>query len=104
MQEFLVPALAGLTSLIAFWFGRRVLGLSGSSLLAGAARALDFVGAAVVFFLANLVLGLAVVAAVRGLTSGFLSAYVLSDLSLPLLSILQGLFFECWRSARRPAG
>ncbi len=100
MQELFVPTLAGLTSIIAYWLGRHALGLTGRSLRAAFSRVCEVIGASVIFLVANLALGLAVVAAVRGLTSGFLSVYLLSDVSLPLLSVLQGLIFECWRGAR----
>lgn len=97
MLQLFVPALAVLTSVGAYWIGRRLLGLPAPSLRPALARALQLVGMSVVFFLANLVVGLAVVAVVRGLTPGFLSVYLLSDVGLPLLSVLQGLVFECWR-------
>jgi hypothetical protein len=97
MQQLLVPVLVGVTSLTAVWLGRRALGLTGASLRAGIGLALEIIGASVVFFIANLALGLALVATVRGLSSGFLSVYFLTDVSLALLSLLQGLVFECWR-------
>jgi hypothetical protein len=101
MQQLLVPILVGVTSLAACWLGLRVLGLDGSGLRAAVGRALEILGASVVFFVANLALGLAVIAAVRGMTSGFLSAYLLTDVSLPILSLLQGLVFGCWRGEAR---
>jgi hypothetical protein len=102
MLQLLVPALAVLTSVGAYWIGRRLLGLPASSLRPALARALQLVGVSVVFFLANLVVGLVVVGAVRGLTPWFLSVYFLSDVGLPILSVLQGLLFECWRGGTPP--
>jgi len=92
-----VAILIGLTSAGACLAGARLLGVSRASLLPAGLRALEFVGISTAFFVVNVGLGLAIVLAVRGLTRGFLSAYVLGDSSLVLLSALQGLVFECWR-------
>ena len=60
------------------------------------AQATAFVGAGVVFFVANIVLGLLAVLAFRASTGQFISIYVLNDISLLLLSLLQGLVFRTW--------
>lgn len=101
MHQVLVLILAGATSAGAYWVGHRGLGLSPGGLRAAIGRALDIVGASVMFFGLNLALGLTIVAIVRGFLSGFLSVYPLTDVSLLLLSVLQGLVFEGWLRTRR---
>ena len=60
------------------------------------AQATAFIGAGVVFFVANTVLGLLAVLAFRASTGQFISIYVLNDISLLLLSLFQGLVFRTW--------
>jgi hypothetical protein len=86
LAGFLVPeAVAGNRSL-----GRAVLAV------------LEMAGIAALFLAGNLVLGAAIVLAIRGASSVFVSIYMLNDVSLVALSILQGAVFFCWR--RRGAG
>ncbi len=86
LAGFLVPkAVAGNRSL-----GRAVLAV------------VEMVGIAALFLAGNLVLGAAIVLAIRAASSVFVSIYMLNDISLVALSILQGAVFFCWR--RRGAG
>ena len=62
---------------------------------------LELAGILTLFLVANLALGLAIVLAIRVLSSFFVSIYILNDLSLVALSFLQGAVFFCWR--RLPA-
>lgn len=62
----------------------------------------EMAGIAALFLAANLALGAAVVLAIRGASSVFVSIYLLNDISLVALSIVQGAVFFCWR--RRGAG
>ena len=55
------------------------------------------VGISVLFLVANLALGVAIILAIRTISAFFLSIYVLNDLSLVALSLLQGAIFFCWR-------
>jgi hypothetical protein len=97
MDQVFLLLLTATTSLGAVVLGVRALGLSRGSLKAAGHCALELVGASVVFFVVNLVVGLPVILAVRALTSQFLSVYLLDDLMLVALSTLQGLVFCCWR-------
>ena len=63
---------------------------------------LEMAGIAALFLVGNLALGAAIVLAIRGVSSVFVSIYMLNDVSLVALSILQGAVFFCWR--RRGAG
>jgi hypothetical protein len=64
--------------------------------------ALELFGMSAFFLAGNLLLGLMIVLATRSVSPHFVSIYVLNDLSLVALSILQGAVFFCWR--RGPAG
>jgi hypothetical protein len=69
--------------------------------LADAVRlVLELAGISTLFLVGNLALGVAIVLAIRLLSSSFVSIYVLNDLSLVALSFLQAAVFFCWR--RRP--
>lgn len=63
---------------------------------------LEMAGIAALFLAGNLLLGAATVLAIRGASSVFVSIYMLNDVSLVALSILQGAVFFFWR--RRGAG
>lgn len=66
--------------------------------LADAVRlVLELAGISTLFLVGNLALGVAIVLAIRLLSSFFVSIYVLNDLSLVALSFLQGAVFFCWR-------
>jgi hypothetical protein len=58
--------------------------------------ALGLIGAAAVFFVLNLSIGVAAILFMRLLTPLFVSIYVLNDTTLLGLSLLQGLVFGVW--------
>ena len=61
------------------------------------AAMLEMAGIAVLFLACNLMLGAAIVLAIRSASSVFVSIYMLNDVSLVALSILRGAVFFCWR-------
>lgn len=72
------------------------------SALPGAMRdVLESLGLGVLFLLANLAVGAAVVLGVRALTGHFVSIYLISDMTLPILSLVQALVFQRWRERSR---
>jgi len=89
------------TSLGAYLLATRRLGLAPSSLRIAALRMTEILGTALLFFMVNLAVGVAAILALRAATGWFLSAYLLNDLSLLVLSGLQALLFDSWR---RPPG
>ena len=97
MDQIFLLLLAALTSVAAYLGGVRRLGLSRRALRAAVLSALQFVGMWIAFLAMNLAVGLVAVLAIRSFTTGFLSAYLLNDPSILLLSALQGITFECWR-------
>ena len=101
MDKVVLLAVAGVTSLMAFVLGARAFGLPRTDLVCAVTRALEFVGATLIFFVANLGLTFAVLVAVRSLTPVFLPLYIASDLTLLPISLVQALVFEAWRGSSR---
>ena len=95
----LVAALA-VTSLGAYLVGAR-RGWPRARLGWALGRALDCVGLGLVFLALNLLVGGALVLALRAATGRFVSLYVLNDGTILLLSLLQGMIAQWWREARR---
>jgi hypothetical protein len=86
-----------LTSLGAYAVGIRYLGLDGSRLRHGVGKTLEWLGLGMVFLFANITLGVAAVLLFRALTRRFISVYVLDDVSLVFLALLQASVFQWWR-------
>jgi hypothetical protein len=86
-----------LTSATGLLVGRKAFGLSAESLRPALLRAGEILGAALLFWTANILLGATLALSVRGLGLGFVSIYVNTDLTLGLLSLMQALVFETWR-------
>ncbi len=97
MEATFIAALAGLTSIAAYYFGAKVLRLSSLSLGAAIGKMLESIGMVLVFLAVNLTTAVLIVLAVRGLTGMFVSAYVTDDAVWLGLSLIQGLAFQWWR-------
>ena len=93
-----------LTSAVACTLGARWFRLSRSSLGKATLKALETVGAGTIFFAANLAAGMMIIAAADALTGWFVSHYILGDVSLLGLSLLQGMVFAWWYSDSERAG
>jgi hypothetical protein len=104
MEHLFVPVLVALTSLGTVLLGARALGLSQRGLRAAVGKMLECVGLTLVFFLGNLAAGMAVVLLGRLLTRGFVSLYLASDVTLLVLSLLQGVTFQWWRERQASYG
>jgi hypothetical protein len=95
MGSLTIIALVAGTSALAYLLGirrRRSTGRLGVAV----AQATAVVGAGVVFFVANALLGMMAILALRASTGQFISIYVLNDVSLVFLSLFQGLVFRAW--------
>jgi hypothetical protein len=92
-----LPLLAVLTSAAAYMLAGRAGKRRSGALRPALGRTLEVVGLAVVFLVANLAAGLLIVLLVRGVSGRFVSAYVLNDDTLLILSTLQGLIWSFWR-------
>jgi hypothetical protein len=99
MEAVFIAALAGLTSIGAYYVGIRVLGLSGAGLGAAIGKMLESVGMVLIFVAVNMTTSVLVVLAVRGLTGTFVSAYATDDAVWLGLSLIQGLAFQAWRGS-----
>lgn len=97
MTALVLPGLVVLTSAAAYLIGTRALGRSRQGLRSAVRKTLELAGLTVVFLVVNLAVGLAFILTTRALSMRFVSAYVLSDVTLVVLSALQGAIFGCWR-------
>lgn len=96
MSSALHLLLAATTSLVAFLIGRGA-GAGHRGLARAVLLALELVGTAALFLAGNLLLGVALVLAIRSFSPVFVSIYVLDDVALIALSLFQGVVFFCWR-------
>src|SRR5438874_1919245 len=99
MQALVILAIVAVTSLVAAVIARRGFEWSGLALVAGFARMLEYVGAGLVFFAVNLLVAVLALLATRTLTRAHVSLYLVNDIALLALSLLQGFAFQCWREA-----
>jgi hypothetical protein len=100
MEALFLLSLVAATSAAALYLARRSgRGGAAGALRAAVDQALEWVGLTVVFFVANLALGALLTLVVRALTPLFLSLYLSADVSLLVLSALQALVYQRWRSA-----
>jgi len=98
-------AVAGLTSAAVYLLGVRPLGLVPARLGAALGKMLEMVGAVLIFLVADLLVALVLVVALRGVTGTFVSVYVIDDTVWLGLALLQGLVFQWWREvSARQAG
>ncbi len=91
-----ILVLVSLTSVGAYIAGAKKLGLSERRLREAAGKLIESVGIMCIFFGLNVLVWAFFVVAMRLATRYSPSFYVLSDPSLLLLSVLQGLFFVWW--------
>ena len=97
MEATFIAALAGLTSIGAYYFGARRLSLSSAGLAAAVGKMLESVGIVLIFLAVNLTVAVLIVLIARNLTGLFVSAYVMDDAVWLGLSLIQGLAFQWWR-------
>lgn len=97
MNSLTLIVIVCLTSLGAYLAGTRFAGLRRTHLKEAAIEALDCLGLAMAFLLANLAVGIALIVGLRVLTGRFISVYVVNDAALAILSLLQALVFQRWR-------
>lgn len=103
-MDILLPVLFALTSAGAYWLGSRRLGLPGRTLPAAAGRMVECLGAIILFLVVNVSLSMAVILGIRALSGHFLSLHLVADRTVVLLSMMQALVFEWWRTPpSRPA-
>jgi hypothetical protein len=100
MAPLFLLVVAALTSAGACAVGVRWLSLRPDQLRPAVLALCQVAGVAVAFLALNVALGLAIVLLARGVVGVFVSVYVLDDVYLPLLSVIQAVIFESWRGLR----
>lgn len=101
-QSVFLLSVVGVTSAIAALIVSTNRGESGQRFARAVRLVLELAGVSTIFLMGNLFLGLAIVLAVRTVSPLFVSVYVLNDLSLLVLSALQGAVFFFWWRVRAP--
>jgi hypothetical protein len=96
----LVLIIAACTSVLAIVLGARGVELPLRRLGTALGVALETVGATVIFFVANVIVGSLLILVARRLTPYYLTLYEVTDVSLLVLSVLQAVTFQAWRSTR----
>jgi hypothetical protein len=98
MEQLFIFILILVTSAAAYWAGSKGPGLSSGPLRTAIGRMLESIGFIVVFFAVNLAVAVVIILAIRTLTPWFVSIYLADDVVLLVLSLLQGIAFQWWRS------
>ena len=96
----MVLAVIALTSLAALWLGARRGGLDVWRLRTAALESLDCVWTVLAFLAANIGGTIAMVSIGRMVVPEYLSIYVAGDLTLVVVSAVQGVLFHLWRRGR----
>lgn len=101
IEEFFIPLVAMTSTAIACLYAARRLRWPLRSLGPAFGKALECVGAVVLFCLLNAVVGTALIFAARAVSGRFVSLHLGADQSLVGLSALQALVFQWWRESSR---
>ncbi|MGH8065894.1 MAG: hypothetical protein ACRERE_11825 [Candidatus Entotheonellia bacterium] len=101
MGPVFILIIAGLTSVGIFVLGVTRLRLSKSGLWLAVGKTCECVGLTLVFLLLNLAVGGLAILAGRSLSGRFVSLYLVSDITLLMLALLQALTFQAWRDGSR---
>ncbi len=92
-----IAALVGATTFAAFTAAKAVRPPSArGSILQALSAMLDWAGMFAIFLAANLMLGTAVILAIRALTPRFVALYTLENLLMLILSAAQAFVFQAW--------
>lgn len=97
MRFLALLAFTALTSAMGYLYGRGVLRLSHRELSKAWGAALDCVWLSMVFFALNLSLGVVGIFVSRVASGIFISLYDVVDVTVLLVSLLQGVVFQVWR-------
>lgn len=97
MEQVFSLALVGFTSVGAYIFGTRVVGFSARDIRKAVGKMCECFGVSLIFFVVNLGVGMIGILAMRAVTRGFVSLYMAADVTVVLLSVLQGVTFVWWR-------
>jgi hypothetical protein len=101
IEQVFVPAVAAVSTALAFALCVRRFGWPARTVVTAAGKVLECVGAAVVFCLLNAGVGAGLILAARAVSGRFVSLYLGADHTLVALSALQALLFQWWRESSR---
>jgi hypothetical protein len=101
IEQVFVPAVALLSTVLAFAFVSRRFGWPARAAAAATGKVLECMGATVLFCLLNGVVGVALILTARAVSGRFVSLYLGADHTLIALSALQALLFQWWRESSR---
>ena len=101
IEELFVPAVVAVSTTLACAFAVRRLRWPRRALGPAFGKALECVGATVLFCLMNAAVGVVLILAARAVSGRFVSLYLGTDQSLLALSALQALVFQWWRESSR---
>src|SRR5262249_11839789 len=105
METIFAAFLVALTSAAAYQIVRNNCRSARTALADALGSLIECVGAFVLFFFVNLVLGAVVIFLIRGFTPLFVPLYGLESLPLVLLSAAQAFVFQrCWKTDRLNRG
>lgn len=94
--EVFIILIVVITTCVAYLAGSRYLSSSRPSIAEALGNAMEYLGAFVMFFCVNVMLGVALIFLIRSVTPRFVSAYVLQDVTLVILSAIQAVWFLTW--------
>ncbi|MGH9365221.1 MAG: hypothetical protein ACRD1B_08170 [Thermoanaerobaculia bacterium] len=89
--------LVGFTSAAIYMFGMKGLGLSRLKIGPALVKMVECLGAASIFLVLNLTIGVIAILAFGQATGSHVSLYRANDVAWLILSLLQGLTFQWWR-------
>lgn len=95
-DELFVYLVAGLTSILVFAFSVRRLRLNTAALREVMSEFLECVGTFIMFLVLNVSIGMIVTFGIRTFWR-FFPLYAVTDLTLILMSAIQGFIFQLWR-------
>ena len=102
LQNNFVYFVAAFTSVVIFFLAVRRLGMKITLLNDAVGEVIQCVGAFIVFFVLNLMVGGVLIFVIRGVWR-FFPLYTLADVGLLIISAFQGFVFHLWwRLSRRP--
>jgi hypothetical protein len=101
IEQVFVPAVIAVSTALGVAVATRRFGWPARTLLSAWGKALECVGAAVVFCVLNAAVGAALILAGRALSGRFVSLYLGADHTLLAASALQAVLFQWWRESSR---
>lgn len=97
MRVFLIVGFVAITSMGGYLYGRNVVRFPRRELIEAWEATLECVWFGLVFFAFNVLVGFVWVLVLRATIGHFVSLYVLTDMTLPIFSLFQGIIFQLWR-------